>query len=365
MALPQFFVTYLQAVWDATRAIIKPGDITVGNLPALDIAAWSPLGLAANADGSAATLDAAAYRANLKTHLDALGYVVGSTAPAATQLAAPGSPQASASSATAISVTASSVANATGYRLFRSPAGANTFTQLGGTLPTPAYSDTGLTASTTYDYQEQAVGNGTSYSDSPRSATFSGTTSAAATPAATPPQATPLTQAKVVLQRNAAVTNSDLAGVDGVAGWALTTSLTVAAGVDGYVDHVLTIPAGVNVVGGLVILNPGTALPSGATEYLNTHGIKKGFAANGPFVATEGAGANYPAVTQANGDIVRVATVGAQVVYSISHDNRATFTTIATTPRHQDTAGAITPLTLMLAGEAANVIHSVTYYNFS
>lgn len=347
----------------------QPRALTTADLPPVAIDAWSPLGLGANVDGSAATLDSAAYRANLKTHLDALGYVAGGGgAPAAaTQLAAPGSPQASASSATALSITASSVANASGYRLFRSASGANAFAQLGGTLPTPAYSDTNLTASTTYDYQWQAAGNGPSYSDSPRSATFSGTTSAPAGAAAPPtgPALTALVAADIVLQRNAAATSSDFAGADGTSTWALTTSKTVAAGVDGYVQFTLSLPPGTNVPSGMVLLNPGSALPSGSTEYGNTHGLKRDYAANGPLVITEGAGANYPAVTQANGDVLRLATVGAQVVGSISHDNGATFTAFSTKPRHVDASGAITPLTLMLAGEAAHVIRSVSYYNFS
>ncbi|WBO86065.1 hypothetical protein [Hymenobacter yonginensis] len=104
------------------------------------------------------------------------------TAAAATTLAAPADPLATPTSSTALNVAASSVANATGYKLFRSPASGGAFVQVGGTLSSPSYADTGLSASTTYYYKWQALGNGTTYADSPQGAQFSGTTQAATAP---------------------------------------------------------------------------------------------------------------------------------------------------------------------------------------
>lgn len=94
----------------------------------------------------------------------------------ATQLAAPASPQATTSGTTSLNLSASSVANATGYKLYRSATSNGSYNQVGGTLGTPSYTDAGLTAETTYYYKWQAVGNGTTYSDSPLGTAFSGIT---------------------------------------------------------------------------------------------------------------------------------------------------------------------------------------------
>jgi len=77
--------------------------------------------------------------------------------------------------ATSISITISwsSVTGATGYRIFRSASSTGTFAQV-GTSTTTSYTDTGLTAGTTYYYEVAAYNsdNGTGY----QSAAFSATT---------------------------------------------------------------------------------------------------------------------------------------------------------------------------------------------
>jgi hypothetical protein len=108
-------------------------------------------------------------------------YVIGAvtTLPA---LATPAGTQATGTSATTISVSASSVAGADGYRLFTSATQTGTYSRLGGILTAPAYTHTGLSAGLTQWYQWQAVGNGVTSSDSPRSPAFSGVTGAATLP---------------------------------------------------------------------------------------------------------------------------------------------------------------------------------------
>jgi len=81
-----------------------------------------------------------------------------------------------AATSTSITISWSSVAGATGYRIFRSASSTGTFTQVGTTTsPTTSYTnDTGLTAGTTYYYKVAAYNsaNGTGY----QSAAFSVTT---------------------------------------------------------------------------------------------------------------------------------------------------------------------------------------------
>jgi IPT/TIG domain len=100
---------------------------------------------------------------------------------AAPTLAAPAQPIAQAISVAQLNVAASSVANATGYKLYRSTSQTGTFTQVGGTLLTPSYSDSSLSPGTMYWYKWQALGNGTTTADSLLAATqpFSGQTPAA------------------------------------------------------------------------------------------------------------------------------------------------------------------------------------------
>jgi hypothetical protein len=96
-----------------------------------------------------------------------------------TQLATPVL-SASSLSASSIALSWTNVANESGYQLQRSPSGQNSWT----TIATPAanatsYNDTGLSASTTYDYRIKATGDNVTYSDSAYS-TASATTSGAA-----------------------------------------------------------------------------------------------------------------------------------------------------------------------------------------
>ena len=133
----------------------------------------------------AGTLAIGQVKARLKTSSPAVAATwnaaVVVSGPVGTRLAAPASGAATPTSATTMSVAASSVANATGYQLYRSTSSTGTYVPVGGTLSTPSYSDTGLTAGTTYYYEWQAVGNGTTYLDSAPGAVFSGTTSATPT----------------------------------------------------------------------------------------------------------------------------------------------------------------------------------------
>ncbi len=75
-----------------------------------------------------------------------------------------------------LQLTSTTIANATGYRLFRSPTLNGTYVGIGGTLATPSYTNSGLASGTTYFYKWQVVGNGTTYLTSPQGAVFSGTT---------------------------------------------------------------------------------------------------------------------------------------------------------------------------------------------
>jgi hypothetical protein len=94
-------------------------------------------------------------------------------------LPAPPNGSATPTSSSTISVAASSVANATGYKLYVSATSNGTFTQLGGTLTSPVFSDTGLSAQQTRYYKWQAIGNGSTFLTSPMGTTFSGATTAA------------------------------------------------------------------------------------------------------------------------------------------------------------------------------------------
>lgn len=92
------------------------------------------------------------------------------------QLAAPTNPLATTINGNTLSLTASSVANATGYKLYRSATTNGSYALITAILATPSYSDSGLSASTTYFYGWVAVGDGTTYADSALGAAFSGTT---------------------------------------------------------------------------------------------------------------------------------------------------------------------------------------------
>lgn len=67
-----------------------------------------------------------------------------------------------------IDLTWSNVSNESSFRLERSPFGANTWTQIGGTIPAnvTSYADTALPPSTHYDYRVSAIGDGIDYLDS-------------------------------------------------------------------------------------------------------------------------------------------------------------------------------------------------------
>lgn len=105
-------------------------------------------------------------------------------APTLPALAAPANAQATATSSTALSVTASSVANAAGYQLYTSATQAGAYAKLGGVLTTPSYSHTGLSAGQTQWYKWVAVGDGVNYRDSAQTAAFSGTTASGTAPIA-------------------------------------------------------------------------------------------------------------------------------------------------------------------------------------
>lgn len=108
---------------------------------------------------------------------NATAFTVAATA---TQLTAPSNTQAVPGATGALNVTANSVANASSYKLLTSTTSGGTYSQIGGTLATPSYTHTGLGDSATRYYTWQAIGNGTTYTDSPQSAVFSGTTAAPA-----------------------------------------------------------------------------------------------------------------------------------------------------------------------------------------
>lgn len=85
---------------------------------------------------------------------------------------------ANAASTTALSVTLTPIVNATAYQLFASPTQNGNYTALGSPMTRPPYIDEGLVAGQQKWYKWQALGNGTSYLDSPLSDSFSGTTQA-------------------------------------------------------------------------------------------------------------------------------------------------------------------------------------------
>jgi len=87
---------------------------------------------------------------------------------ASNQLSAPTNGTAISLNATTIRITADTVTNATGYNLFRSTDISTGYTQVGGLLSTPTY-DNIVTADVTYYYKWKAIGNGSSYIDSPLS----------------------------------------------------------------------------------------------------------------------------------------------------------------------------------------------------
>jgi hypothetical protein len=119
------------------------------------------------------------YELNLKAPItldSAQFFVLGSTAPALTPLATPTGLQAVGTSGSAINVVANSVPNASGYQLYTSATQAGTYAKLGGVLSSPNFSHTGLGAAQTQWYRWVATGDNASYSDSPTSAAFSGTT---------------------------------------------------------------------------------------------------------------------------------------------------------------------------------------------
>ena len=91
-------------------------------------------------------------------------------------LAAPANPQASAPSSTVLNVVASSVANATGYRLYQSATATGTYGAASPTLATPSYTLNALSPGTSYYFKWLAVGDGNAYLDSPQGVSFSGTT---------------------------------------------------------------------------------------------------------------------------------------------------------------------------------------------
>lgn len=93
-------------------------------------------------------------------------------------LATPGFTLARPVSITSMRATAGTVPNTASYRLFRATAQAGPYTQVGGALPTPDYTDTTLSPSITYWWKWQAISNNPAYTDSAESAPFS-----AATPA--------------------------------------------------------------------------------------------------------------------------------------------------------------------------------------
>lgn len=108
-----------------------------------------------------------------------VNFTVAAAAPTGPQkLAAPAQPQAKAVSISALNVLGSSVAGATGYKYHRSTAEAGPYDAVGSTQPTPNFADTGLTSNTTYWYKLQALGNGTTTSDSDLGTAFSGKTPA-------------------------------------------------------------------------------------------------------------------------------------------------------------------------------------------
>lgn len=90
------------------------------------------------------------------------------------QLAAPTNGQVVPTSTSSLTVTASTIAQAIGYKLYRSTGNAP-FVQVGAPLA-PTFVDTDLEADTTYFYQWQALGDGSTYTDSPRGAALSGAT---------------------------------------------------------------------------------------------------------------------------------------------------------------------------------------------
>jgi len=86
---------------------------------------------------------------------------------------APTSVTATANSTTSITISWSSVKGATGYRIYRSTASSDTYEQI-GTSSTTSYTNSGLTAGTTYYYKVSAYNNG---GESFQSSVISATTS--------------------------------------------------------------------------------------------------------------------------------------------------------------------------------------------
>lgn len=87
-----------------------------------------------------------------------------------------------------IQVLGSTVANASGYRLFRSTTATGTYSELpGGVQADIDYEDTPLTSSTTYFYKVQSVGDGLLWADSVLSGYISATTLTPPSEVLTPP----------------------------------------------------------------------------------------------------------------------------------------------------------------------------------
>jgi len=121
---------------------------------------------------------------------------------------------ASADSSSSITVTWSSVTNATGYKVYRSSTSSGTFAEM-GTPTLTSYTNTGLTANTTYYYKVAAYNSsGTSSQSSTVSAT---TNSGTATPPTTAPNA-PVT-VNVPLMASATSVTVTWSSVSGATGY--------------------------------------------------------------------------------------------------------------------------------------------------
>jgi hypothetical protein len=164
---------------------------------------------------------------------DAVSVVNLSVAPPA---AAPGNFSATAVSSSQINLSWSDVAGEAGFKVERSPDGSTGWTQIGTTAAgVLTYSDTGLTASTTYYYRVRATNSG---GDGPYSAVASATTLAPSTPGA-PASLT----ATVISSHQINLSWPDVSGEagfkverspDGATGWAQIG--TTASGVLSYSD---------------------------------------------------------------------------------------------------------------------------------